>query len=1148
MHAAHCSHPPMLRGHRTLFLAALLFCPALSAGGRQPGAAPQALPTLTTAESAHDLPAEQASRGYPEHLRLVVTYYDPDTDPKVGAFFACDPTGCIVALVPPRPVLPIKLGTVVEVTGRSDPGNYAPIMIASRVRAVGEAPVPFGPARRSLAELMTGADDSHWVEVEGVVHSVTRAAHNVTLTLALPDGIIRAVTPLDAGADYDRLVDATVVMHANAGPLYNQHRQLVGVRLLFPSLAAVRIEEPAQPNPFLLPIRASSQLLQFTPGAPGAHRVRVKGRVTLQWPGRWIYIQDGSQGVFVPTLDKTALRLGDVVDVVGFPAMGEYSLMLEDAVLRPENGGPTVAAALVTAQEALKGEHDGQLIRIAGKLVNQDLTSADPTLVMSSGGMLFFAVLPGGTNVADISAWRPGSELELTGICAMEVDKYLSAQREGAAQPKSFRVLLRSSQDVRVMHRPTWWTAGRVLALLAICLLIILFGTLWVAALKRRVEERTETIRATLESTADGILVVDSAGGVAAHNQKFAAMWAVPEDNLKLRALSPLLSFVAPQMKDPAPFLARVMAAHAATGSETDDVIEFKDGRVFESHSEAQSVGGKNVGRVWGFRDVTERRRTEQELKVAKEAAENANRAKSEFLANMSHEIRTPMNGVLGMTEMLLDTGLNAEQWEFASLVKSSADALLTIINDILDFSKIEAGKFELESIDFNLRECIAPTIKTLAFRASQKSLELTCEIHPEVPEQVAGDASRLRQIIINLVGNAIKFTEHGEVGLSVAVDSLTEEAIGLHFVVRDTGVGIPLEKQKVIFEAFSQADGSTARKFGGTGLGLTISSRLVEMMGGRIWVESALGQGSAFHFTAMLRHGAEVVKAPEVGLPALAGLSVLVVDDNATNRRIFEEMLTRWGTRPTLAATGLAALRCLQEAERPFSVILTDTNMPEMDGFALVARIRQSPALAGSAEIIMLTSAGQRGDAARARELGVMQCLTKPVGRAELFEAIVRALAAPAAQAMAAAPPPSSAPTLQESKKLLILLAEDNAVNQKLAARLLEKQGHRVIVAGNGLEALAALDHEKFDIVFMDVQMPEMDGFEATAAIRAREQRTGGRQLVIAMTAHAMQGDRERCLQAGMDDYIAKPFSSRELSDLLARFSGIGQEEKIRL
>jgi PAS domain S-box-containing protein len=1145
MHAAHCSRPPVL-GHGTPFVLALLFCAVLSATGQQPSGGGQALPTLTTAEAAHDLPFERASLGYTEHLRLVVTYYDPDTDPKVGAFFGCDKTGCIAVLVPPRPVLPIKLGTLVEVSGVSNPGNYAPILIASSVRAVGKAPVPFGPVRRTLTELMTGAGDSHWVEVKGVVHSVTRSAHNVTLTLALPDGIIRAVTPLDPEADYDRLVDATIVMHANAGPLYNKRRQLVGVRLLFPSLAAVRIEEPAQPDPFSLPLRASSKLLQFAPGAPDAHRVRVKGRVTLQWPGRWIYIQDGSQGVFVPTLDKTALRLGDVVDVVGFPAMGEYSLMLEDAVFRPRNSGPTVAAALVTAQDALKGEHDGQLIRIAGKLVNQDLTSSDPTLVMSSGGMLFFAVLPGGTNAAEIAAWRPGSELELTGVCAMEVDKYLSAQRQGAAQPKSFRVLLRSSQDVLVLHRPSWWTAGRILALLAICLLIILFGTLWVAALKRRVQERTETIRATLESTADGILVVDSAGGVAAHNQKFAAMWAVPENNLRLRALSPLLSFVAPQIKDAESFLVRVLAAHAAARSETDDVIEFKDGRVFESHSEAQSVGGRNVGRVWGFRDVTERRRAEQELQEAKEAAEHANRAKSEFLANMSHEIRTPMNGVLGMTEMLLDTGLNAEQSEFASLVKSSADALLTIINDILDFSKIEAGKFELETIDFNLRECVALTIKALAFRASQKNLELTCEILPEVPEHVVGDANRLRQIIINLVGNAIKFTEHGEVGLRVAVDSLTEEAVGLRLVVRDTGVGIPLEKQKVIFEAFSQADGSTARKFGGTGLGLTISSRLVEMMGGRIWVESVPGQGSAFHFTAMLGRGAEMVKTPEIGLPALAGLSVLVVDDNATNRRILEEMLKRWGTQPTPAASGLAALRRLEEAERPFSVILTDTNMPEMDGFALVARIRESPALAGSAAIIMLTSAGQHGDAARARELGVGQCLTKPVGQAELFEAIARALAAPTAQWITAAPPPS-APELRESKKLRILLAEDNAVNQKVAARLLEKQGHSVTLAVNGLEALAALDQEKFDIVFMDVQMPQMDGFEATAAIRAREQRTGGRQVVIAMTAHAMQGDRERCLQAGMDDYIAKPFGNRELSELMAKFSGVTQEDEIR-
>ena len=454
------------------------------------------------------------------------------------------------------------------------------------------------------------------------------------------------------------------------------------------------------------------------------------------------------------------------------------------------------------------------------------------------------------------------------------------------------------------------------------------------------------------------------------------------------------------------------------------------------------------------------------------------------------------------------------------------------------------AGKFELENVDFNLRESITPTIKTLAFRAWQRKLELTCEIRPEVPELLAGDPSRLRQIIINLIGNAIKFTERGEVGLSVAIDSQTEDAVDLHFVVHDTGVGVPPEKQKVIFEPFSQADGSTARKFGGTGLGLTISSWLVEMMGGRIWVESTERQGSAFHFTAILRPGANVVKNPVVASSQLAGLSVLMVDDNATNRRILEAMVTGWGMRPTLAESGPAALQCLKEAEPPFSLILTDINMPGMDGFALVAQVRQSRALAGGAAIILFTSAGQRGDSARAKELGVTQCLTKLVSRTELFEAIVRALATPDEQVIAT----TSVLVMPEGKRLRILLADDNAVNQKLAARLLEKKGHRVTVTGNGIEALAALDREEFDIVFMDVQMPEMDGFEATAAIRKRERGTGLRQPVIAMTAHAMQGDRERCLEAGMDDYISKPVNNRQLIELLEKFSATSQEEKIRV
>lgn len=650
--------------------------------------------------------------------------------------------------------------------------------------------------------------------------------------------------------------------------------------------------------------------------------------------------------------------------------------------------------------------------------------------------------------------------------------------------------------------------------------------------------ESEERYRDLFEHANDLIYTHDLKGNYTSANQacETIAGYTVAEA-LKLNAFD----VIAPECKQLAMSMVRQKAVEESISTYEIDIIAKGGQRVtLEVNSRLHYQDGKPIGVQGIARDITARKRMQAELQQARDAALESARLKSEFLANMSHEIRTPMNGVIGMTGLLLDTDLTPEQRDFAETIRSSGDSLLTIINDILDFSKIEAGKLQFETLDFSLRHTIEGTVDLLAERAREKKIELATWIYNDVPTELRGDPGRLRQVLTNLIGNALKFTEHGEVVIRAEKEFETESEAIIRFKISDTGIGINETAQRKLFQAFIQVDGSTTRKHGGTGLGLAISKQLVGLMGGQIGVSSKPGQGSTFWFTARFEKQPIEAIVPTPNLSDLHDLHALIVDDNTTNRKILAHQLTSWRMVHSEADSGKKALEMLRAAAAkvtPYNVAILDLMMPEMNGFELARHIKTDPAIAQTC-LVMLTSYGNRGDGKIAAEAGIAAYLTKPVRQSQLFDCLVDVIGKSASKIVpitADHPQSITRHVLEEAKveHKLILLAEDNIVNQKVAVRQLQKLGYRADAVADGREAVEALSRIPYDLVLMDCQMPNMDGYEATAEIRRREGDTK-HTVIIAMTANALKGDREKCLSAGMDDYISKPISAETLSDLL--------------
>ncbi len=1072
------------------------------------------LPVLTSIRQIRTLSREQANRQYPVHIRGVVTFFyvvpDLSNTAMSTNMFVQDSSGgnWVKASLTQTP---LKAGDLIDLYGHTAESDFAPDIVEARWQLIGSAPLP-AAKREEFGPLASTTQDSLRVEIEGVIQSVDLVQGALRLDIAMDSGHVTAYIPNGNSNIPAGLVDSKIRARGVCGAMFNGKGQLRGVNLFVPSLSDVQVLEPGPLAPFALPAQSLSRILRFTFDGTSGHRVKVRGVVTLQRPGQFVFLKGEDGSIRADSNQRIGLRPGEEVEAVGFRAFGDYGPILQLANFRIVGRTEPPLAERTTVAQLLQDQRNNELVQMDAQLLDRILTSGEQILIVKSGATVFQAQLEDDLSISQLMTIEPGSQLRLTGIC--------SVKDQPGSGTTTLRLLLRSAQDVLVLSRPSWWNFQHGIWVFgSMGVLLIAIGA-WLSVLRRKVKMQTEVIKRRLETEAAleqryrqlfernlaGVYRMDEAGRILDANDACARILGyIDRQDLLGRGAEEFI------LRDT--ILKRLSSAHRTTSSEISlrlengkeiwvlvnadlldsdagqviegtviEITELKqtvrtleerttylhalitnnplgvlamnaDGRVltcnqaFEEMFQVRSAdvigrdaeelvdrpqksldGEKQLSviaakkttcavtrrkrpdgrwidlevhtvpiiigdRITGFyaiyQDISERVAAESELRATKEAAEAANKAKSEFLANMSHEIRTPMNGVLLAAELATAESPTPVQREYLDTIRNSGESLLLLLNDLLDLSKIEAGKMEVHLSDFSIHRCLRECVKLLDPRARQKCLKVSVHIDEELPEFASGDSLRLRQILLNLIGNAVKFTQRGSITVTAKFLGIRDGHLVCQFSVCDTGIGIPQEKQAAVFREFEQADASTTRRFGGTGLGLAISTKLVQLMGGRIWLESELGRGTTFHFTASF-------------LPA--------------------------------------------------------------------SFHKSSGALSAAAR----TRASRNG--------------------------------------------------------LRILLAEDNLINQRLAIRLLEKAGHSVVAIGNGKQAIEAFSRERFDLILMDVHMPEVDGIEATRQIRRLEVMTARHIPIIAMTASAMKEDREACLTAGMDAYMSKPICAEEL------------------